>query len=56
MISSADNLRVSIQSLGYKSRVPKNIQVYLKADINNEGGGEIVSIYWEQIEPPITSD
>jgi len=26
----------------------------LKADINNTGGGDILSIQWQQMEPPIT--
>ena len=38
--------------MGYTSRIPKNVQAYLKAYINNDGGGEIVSILWTQLEPP----
>ncbi|CDW88139.1 neurohypophysial n-terminal domain containing protein [Stylonychia lemnae] len=50
-ISDTSFLKVKIQSLGYKSKIPKDVQQYLKASISNEGGGDILSILWEQLEP-----
>ena len=55
-VSSTNYLKVKIQTLGYKNRIPKDIQAYLKADIDNTGGGEILSILWEQLEPKVVSD
>lgn len=37
-------LKIKIQSLGYKLKIPKDQQTYLRAEINNEGGGQITSI------------
>lgn len=44
-------LQVRILSLGFMSKIPKDKTVYLKASINNTGGGEITSILWQQMEP-----
>ena len=44
-------LQVKILSLGFINRIPKDKTVYLKADINNTGGGNITSILWQQMEP-----
>lgn len=38
-ISKTQYLKVSIQSLGYKLKIPKDQQTYLRAIIDNEGGG-----------------
>jgi hypothetical protein len=46
-ISRATNLKVTIQSLGYKLKIPKDQQTYLRVIIDNEGGGMITSILWE---------
>jgi hypothetical protein len=42
---------VQILSLGFISRIPKDKIVYLKAAINNTGGGNITSVLWQQMEP-----
>lgn len=44
-------LQVKILSLGFMSKIPKDKTVYLKASINNTGGGTITSILWQQMEP-----
>ncbi len=44
-------MKIKIQSLGYKLKIPKDQQTYLRAEINNEGGGQITGIQWEQMEP-----
>jgi hypothetical protein len=38
---------VKILSLGFINRIPKDKTVYLKAAINNTGGGNITSILWQ---------
>jgi len=55
-LSSPTYLKVKIQSLGYKNRIPKDIQAYLKAEIDNTGGGEVLTVVWEQLEPEPTVD
>jgi len=40
-------LHVKILSLGYEYKIPKDKPLYLKAEINNTGGGNITDILWE---------
>jgi hypothetical protein len=54
-ISTVSGLYVQIQSLGYKSRIPKDYQVYLKVNIVADEDDAISSILWTQIEPEIVA-
>jgi hypothetical protein len=54
--SKTKNLNVKIQSMGYKLKIPKDQQTYIRAIINNQDGGDILSILWEQLEPEVPQD
>lgn len=45
-ISQTPGLSVQIQTLGYKNRVPKDVQVYMKVAIAAADDDEVVSIQW----------
>ena len=50
-VSEPVYLKVAILPLGFMTAIPKDKTVYLKAEINNTGGGNITSILWQQMQP-----
>lgn len=49
-VSQPTYLQVKILPLGFMTAIPKDKVVYLKAEINNTGGGNISSIQWKQLD------